>query len=40
MWHVQALAAAHDGRLDDAERDSRRAIDKLEELKEFTNRVR
>jgi serine/threonine protein kinase/tetratricopeptide (TPR) repeat protein len=27
MWHVQALAAAHDGRLDDAERDSRRGIE-------------
>ena len=27
MWHVQALTAAHDGRLDDAERDSRRAIE-------------
>ena len=27
MWHVQALAAAHDGRLDEADRDSRRAIE-------------
>jgi eukaryotic-like serine/threonine-protein kinase len=27
MWHIQALAAAHDGRLDDAERDSRRGIE-------------
>lgn len=27
MWHVQALAAAHDGRLNDAERDSRRAVE-------------
>jgi hypothetical protein len=27
MWHVQALSAAHDGRLDDADRDSRRAME-------------
>ena len=27
MWHVQALAAAHDGRLEEAERDSRRALE-------------
>jgi serine/threonine protein kinase len=27
MWHAQALAAARDGRLQDAERDSRRAIE-------------
>jgi hypothetical protein len=27
MWHVQALAAAHDGRLEEAERDSRRAVE-------------
>jgi tetratricopeptide (TPR) repeat protein len=27
MWHIQALAAAHDGRLDEAERDSRRAVE-------------
>ncbi len=27
MWHVQALAAARDGRLEEAERDSRRAIE-------------
>lgn len=27
MWHVQALAAARDGRVEEAERDSRRAIE-------------
>ena len=27
MWHVRALASAHDGRLGQAERDSRRAIE-------------
>jgi hypothetical protein len=27
MWHVQALAAAGEGRLDEAERDSRRAVE-------------
>jgi tetratricopeptide (TPR) repeat protein len=31
MWHVQALAAAHDGRLQDAEQDSRRAIEMARE---------
>ena len=27
MWHVQALEAAREGRLEEAERDSRRAIE-------------